>query len=216
MSENGRRTSFGVPRRRRARRQYLHVAIDDHSRLAHCEILHSERKAECAAFLRRAVAWYASQGIAIERVLSDNAKAYHSHLWRDTCAELGVARRHTRPYSPWTNGKAEALIKTLLRVGVPVRVLDEHSPQQGAARLPQVVQPTKTPRLARSPTSDQPRLTRLWSVHLGVPRRSTTTLTGVRRASPRVSAGRRRGGRRPRRSRRVAARRPRSEVRSTT
>jgi transposase InsO family protein len=47
-------------------------------------------------------------------VLSDNAKAYHSHHWRETCAQLGIVRRYTRPYSPWTNGKAEALVKTLL------------------------------------------------------------------------------------------------------
>ncbi len=105
----------GINRSRRAGWQYLHVAIDDHSRLAYCEVLPSERKGDCAAFLRRAVAWYAEQGIVIERVLSDNAKAYHSHLWRDTCLELEIARRYTRPYSPWTNGKAEALIKTLLR-----------------------------------------------------------------------------------------------------
>jgi transposase InsO family protein len=105
----------GVKRSRRAGWQYLHVAIDDHSRLAYCELLGSERKHDCAAFLERAVAWYAEQGIVIERVLSDNAKAYHSHLWRDTCARLAIARRYTRPYSPWTNGKAEALIKTLLR-----------------------------------------------------------------------------------------------------
>lgn len=105
----------GINRSRRAGWQFLHVAIDDHSRLAYCEILGSERKGECAAFLRRAVDWYAEQGIAIERVLSDNAKAYHSHLWRDTCLELRIERRYTRPYSPWTNGKAEALIKTLLR-----------------------------------------------------------------------------------------------------
>ena len=59
--------------------------------------------------------WYAEQGIVVERVLSDNAKAYHSHLWRDTCAELDVGRRYTRPYTPRTNGKAEALIKTMLR-----------------------------------------------------------------------------------------------------
>jgi transposase InsO family protein len=95
--------------------QHLHVAIDDHSRLAYCELLASERREDCAAFLRRAAAWYAEQGIAVERVLSDNAKAYHSHLWRATCAELEIQRRYTRPYSPWTNGKAEALIKTLLR-----------------------------------------------------------------------------------------------------
>jgi transposase InsO family protein len=47
-------------------------------------------------------------------VLSDNAKAYHSHYWREVCAELGIACRYTRPYSPWTNGKAEAFVKTLL------------------------------------------------------------------------------------------------------
>lgn len=105
----------GVNRSRHAGWQHLHVAIDDHSRLAYCEILPSERKEDCAAFLRRAVAWYAAQGIEIERVLSDNAKAYHSHAWRDACAELEIERRYTRPYSPWTNGKAEALIKTLLR-----------------------------------------------------------------------------------------------------
>jgi transposase InsO family protein len=105
----------GINRSRRAGWQYLHVAIDDHSRLAYCEILHSERKQECAAFLRRAVQWYAGEGITVERVLSDNAKPYHSDLWRDTCTELEIGPRYTRPYSPWTNGKAEALIKTLLR-----------------------------------------------------------------------------------------------------
>ena len=95
--------------------EYVHVAIDDHSRLAYGELLESEDKSACSAFLRRAAAWYAEQGIVVERVLSDNAKSYHSHLWAATCAELGIERRYTRPYSPWTNGKAEALIKTLLR-----------------------------------------------------------------------------------------------------
>ena len=105
----------GINRSRRAGWQYLHVAIDDHTRLAYCEILSSERKDDCACFLRRATAWYSNQGIVIERVITDNAKAYHSHSWRDTCATLAIGRRYTRPYSPWTNGKAEALIKTLLR-----------------------------------------------------------------------------------------------------
>jgi len=104
-----------IQRSPRAGWQHLHVAIDDHSRLAYTELLRSERKEDCAAFLIRAVAWYAEQGITVERVLSDNAKAYHSHLWRDTCTKLGIERRYTRPHSPWTNGKAEALIKTLLR-----------------------------------------------------------------------------------------------------
>jgi len=105
----------GVQRSPRAGWQHLHVAIDDHTRLAYTELLPSERKEDCAAFLERAVAWYAERGITIERVLSDNAKAYHSHLWTTTCARLEIGRRYTRPYSPWTNGKAEALIKTLLR-----------------------------------------------------------------------------------------------------
>ncbi|HET7428096.1 MAG TPA: IS481 family transposase [Gaiellales bacterium] len=104
-----------VKRSRYAGWQHLHVAIDDHTRLAYTEVLPGQDKHACAAFLRRAVAWYATQGITVERVLSDNAKAYHSHLWRDTCHHLGVARRYTRPYTPRTNGKAEALIKTMLR-----------------------------------------------------------------------------------------------------
>jgi transposase InsO family protein len=105
----------GVRRNRGAGWHYLHIAIDDQTRLAYAEILASEDKHACVAFISRATAWYRERGIAIERVLSDNAKPYHSILWRDTCSELGVARRYTRPYSPWTNGKAEALIKTLLR-----------------------------------------------------------------------------------------------------
>jgi transposase InsO family protein len=105
----------GVRRSRKAGWQHLHVAIDDHSRLAYAEVLAGQDKQACAAFLRRAVAWYADQGIMVERVLSDNAKAYHSHLWRNSCAELGIQRRFTQPYTPRTNGKAEALIKTMLR-----------------------------------------------------------------------------------------------------
>jgi transposase InsO family protein len=105
----------GVHRSARAGWQHLHVAIDDYSRLAYAELLRSADRNACAAFLERAVAWYAEQGIAVERVLTDNAKAYRSRRWRETCAELRIARRYTRPYRPRTNGKAEALIKTLLR-----------------------------------------------------------------------------------------------------
>jgi len=102
-------------RSRGAAWQYLHIAIDDHSRLAYAELLARDDRFACGAFLHRAAAWYAEQGIVIERVLTDNAKAYHAHHWLEACAELGIKRRYTRPYSPWTNGKAEALIKTLLR-----------------------------------------------------------------------------------------------------
>jgi len=102
-------------RSRRAGWQYLHIAIDDYSRLAYAELLASDSPAACAAFLRRAVSWFAEHGITVERVLSDNGNGYRSFAWRDTCAELGIKRRYTRPRRPQTNGKAEALIKTLQR-----------------------------------------------------------------------------------------------------
>lgn len=105
----------GVNRSRRAGWQYLHVAIDDHSRLAYCEILPAEDADCCAAFLQRAIGWYADHGITVERVMTDNAKAYRSRAWRLACARRRIRRRYTRPYRPQTNGKAEALIKTLLR-----------------------------------------------------------------------------------------------------
>jgi len=105
----------GLQRSRHAGWQYLHLAIDDHSRLAYAELLTSESPADCVAFLRRASAWYAEHGITVERVLTDNGNGYRSHAWADACAELTIARRYTRPRRPQTNGKAEALVKTLLR-----------------------------------------------------------------------------------------------------
>jgi transposase InsO family protein len=103
-----------VRRNRGAGWQALHVAIDDHSRWLYAEVLPSERAEHCAAFLRRAVAAFAERGIRTERVLSDNARTYHGNLWRETCAELEIARRYIRPYTPRTNGKAERAIQTLL------------------------------------------------------------------------------------------------------
>jgi transposase InsO family protein len=104
-----------LTRSRHAGWQYLHLAIDDHSRLAHAELLTSESPVDCVAFLRRAVSWYREQGINVERVLSDNGNGYRSHTWTAACAELEIARRYTRPRRPQTNDKAEALVKTLLR-----------------------------------------------------------------------------------------------------
>ena len=105
----------GLHRNRRAGWQYLHLAIDDHSRLAYAEILASESPADCVAFVRRAAVWYLEHGITIQRVLSDNGNGYRSFAWRDACTELGIQRRYTRSRRPQTNGKAEALVKTLLR-----------------------------------------------------------------------------------------------------
>jgi transposase InsO family protein len=106
----------GVQRSPRAGWQHLHVAIDDRSRIAYCEVLSGQGAEHSCAFLERAVAWFAAEhGIGIERVLSDNGHAYRSNAWRATCERLGIERRRTRPYTPRTNGKAEALIGTLLR-----------------------------------------------------------------------------------------------------
>ncbi|QDI73202.1 IS481 family transposase [Streptomyces calvus] len=93
---------------------YLHTALDDHTRLAYTEDLPDEKAATCAAFLRRATAWFAQQGVTVERVLTDNAWAYTKNTWRQTCHELGISPRWTRPWRPQTNGKVERFHRTLL------------------------------------------------------------------------------------------------------
>jgi transposase len=90
----------GINRSRRAGWQYLHLAIDDHSRLAYAERRPSESPTDGAAFLRAAVSFYGERGITVERVLSDNGNGYRSFAWRDACAELGIERRYTRPRRP--------------------------------------------------------------------------------------------------------------------
>jgi transposase InsO family protein len=93
---------------------YVHVAVDDHTRLAYAEVLPDERVATCAAFLRRATAWLAAHGVAVHRVLTDNAKSYRiGAAWMAACDELGIARRFIQPGRPWTNGKAERFNRTL-------------------------------------------------------------------------------------------------------
>jgi transposase InsO family protein len=96
--------------------EYLHVAIDDASRLAYTELLPDERGQTCAGFLARAAAWFAGLGVRIERVMTDNAFAYtKSRLFKAALAKLGARHLTTRPYRPRTNGKAERFIQTALR-----------------------------------------------------------------------------------------------------
>jgi transposase InsO family protein len=92
---------------------YLHTVIDDHSRVAYVEAHDDETKETAAAVLRNAVAWFAARGVTVQRVLSDNGSCYKSHLWRETCAELGITPKKTRPYRPQTNGKIERFHRTL-------------------------------------------------------------------------------------------------------
>lgn len=92
-----------------------HVAIDDASRLSYAETLENERGPTAAAFLERAVAWFAEQGIVIRKLLTDNGSCYRSSPFGDLCLRLGIKHARTRPYRPRTNGKAERFIQTLLR-----------------------------------------------------------------------------------------------------
>jgi len=105
----------GVRRNRAAGWQHVHVAVDDHSRLARAEILPTDRAVDAVAFLRRTVAWYREQGVVVDAVLTDNGTAYRSRRWREVCATLGLRHLRTRPDTPRTNGKAERFIQTLLR-----------------------------------------------------------------------------------------------------
>jgi transposase InsO family protein len=92
---------------------FVHTVIDDHSRVAYAEIHDDETAATASAVLHRAVAWFAARGVVVERVLSDNGSAYRSFLWRDTCVELGITAKRTRPYRPQTNGKIERFHRTM-------------------------------------------------------------------------------------------------------
>ena len=105
----------GKHRSPRAGWEFVHVAIDDTSRLAYVEILDDETGATCVGFLRRAVAWFAAQGVTVERVMTDNGTGYRSHAHRDAIAALGIKHVRTQPYRPRTNGKAERFIQTLQR-----------------------------------------------------------------------------------------------------
>ena len=113
-------TGRGVPgsRRNAVLRQgweFVHVAVDDYSRVAYVEILADERGETCAAFFERAIHWFIERGARIERVLTDNGSGYRSSVFASTCARHNVRPLRTRPYRPRTNGKAERFIQTMLR-----------------------------------------------------------------------------------------------------
>jgi transposase InsO family protein len=93
--------------------EFVHVAVDDATRLAYAEVLSDERGQTATGFLRRAVAWFSTFGITVERVLSDNGSCYRSNVHALALRELGIRHLFTRPYRPRTNGKAERFIQTL-------------------------------------------------------------------------------------------------------
>ncbi len=92
---------------------FVHTVIDDHSRVAYSEIHDDETAATAIAVLHRAVGWFASHGVTVERVLSDNGSCYRSRAWRDACAELNIVHKRTRVNRPQTNGKIERFHRTM-------------------------------------------------------------------------------------------------------
>jgi transposase InsO family protein len=95
--------------------EFVHVAIDDHSRVAFAKVMPSEKKQSAITFLKQAVAYYDSFGVKVERVMTDNGSCYKSFAFRRTCRRLGLKHIRTKPYTPKTNGKAERFIQTSLR-----------------------------------------------------------------------------------------------------
>ena len=95
--------------------EFVHVAIDDHSRLAFSKVMDSEGKGCAVEFLKAAVAWYQRHGITIERVMTDRGSCYRSRAFNKACKALGIRHIYTRPYTPKTNGKAERFIQSSLR-----------------------------------------------------------------------------------------------------
>jgi transposase InsO family protein len=100
--------------RRKAGWEFVHIAVDDYSRLAYAEVLADERATTAVAFLRRAVVYYRRHGIQVERVLTDNGSAYISAIHALACRRLGIRHLRTRPRRPQNNGKAERFTRTLL------------------------------------------------------------------------------------------------------
>jgi transposase InsO family protein len=94
--------------------EFVHIAVDDATRLAYAEVLGDETGATATGFLRRAVAFFASHGVDVERVLTDNGSAYISTIHAACCRQLGIRHLRTRAYRPQTNGKAERFIRTML------------------------------------------------------------------------------------------------------
>ena len=95
--------------------EYLHVAIDDASRLAFTAMMPDERKESAVAFLDAAIAWFKAHGVTVQRVMTDNGPAYKSHAFAKAIAAHGLKHKRTRPYTPRTNGKAERFIQTSIR-----------------------------------------------------------------------------------------------------
>jgi transposase InsO family protein len=128
----GRQT--GIVTSRASGWEFVHVCIDDASRIAFSKVMKTERKACAIAFLKAAIAYYASLGITVERIMTDNGSCYRAKAFAKACKRLGLRHIFTKPYTPRTNGKAERFIQTTLREWAYAMAYD--TSQQRAAELP--------------------------------------------------------------------------------
>jgi len=95
--------------------EYVHIAIDDHSRVAFSDIFPNEKKESAVAHLKASIAYYETLGVRVDRVMTDNGSCYRSGKFRDACEDLGIKHIRTKPYTPQTNGKAERFVQTTIR-----------------------------------------------------------------------------------------------------
>jgi len=153
----------------------VHVCIDDATRLAYVEVLPDEKAKTAIGFLRRALAFYRSHGIEVERLMTDNGSAYVSVAHALACKALGIKHIRTRPYRPQTNGKAERFIRTMLREWAYAAVYGS-SPREGRGPLGlgRALQLQTTTWRPRSPAADSSAAgaegeQRGWHLHLDHP-----------------------------------------------
>ena len=147
---------------------FVHTVIDDHSRVAYAEVHDDETAATAITVLRHAVAWFAARGVVVERVLSDNGSAYRSHAWHQTCAELDLTPKHTRPYRPKRTGRSNASTAPWLRDG-PFDASISVNPSAAKCYLAGYSSTTTppAPQRNRQETSDHPLDQTVRSVQLG-------------------------------------------------
>jgi transposase InsO family protein len=134
----GDRTGQSAPRSRKEGGkgwEYLHLAVDDHSRLAYSEILPDETRRSCLKFLFNALRFFRDHGVKVFRVMTDNGVSFRSHRYAKALRMLKIKRKRTRPYTPRTNGKAERFVKTSLREWAYAKPYN-HSSERAAALLP--------------------------------------------------------------------------------
>ena len=141
---------------------YVHSLVDDHSRLAYSEILPDEKGPTCAAFLDRAIDYFAAHGITrIERLMTDNAWAYRCSL-RELCAAHGIKQIFIKPHCPWQNGKVERLNRTLHTEWAYRQVFTSNdAARRRPCALARALQHSTTPQRTRRTPTDQPPVTNL-------------------------------------------------------